>query len=202
MHAVVAIRKAEVDVASAELHLCRFVHLLVVCLDDGRVIDGLSIHVFQHTALLPHLIHACQHRHVVECHRVRAVVGKNQQSRLAVEQSLDGALESLYVVQHHPFRFSVGNEVGEVLILFLRNVKQRRHGEEHGVVSRFVTFAELHHTQQQQRFLPGLNLAMQRGADESHSLFAVEIVGHFVCQTHVAVKVEVEVGVSDAEVPA
>ena len=69
VHAVVAVRETEVDVVAAERHgvFDSFVLApVLVCPDDGRVIDGLRIGTLQHAALLPYLVGAGQHRYVVQ----------------------------------------------------------------------------------------------------------------------------------------
>ena len=99
MGTVVAVRESEINVTSAEFHLMILVFFetisLLISSQDGRIIDRLSVLSFQHTALQPHLISTRQHRHIVEHHRVRACIGKEQHTGMRIEQGLQLALSIL-----------------------------------------------------------------------------------------------------------
>ena len=200
VHAVVAVREAEVDIASAEFYGLRLVLVSLVGPDDGRVVDGLAVADFQHAALNPYLIGAGQYGHVVQQYGVAAVIGENQLPRLWVEQGFQLSVQPFYLVELDVFGGLVGDKVEVVVVLLVRNVELLGHGSEHGIGLKTIFATELHETQQQQCTLVGQDLSVQTGADGRNGILTVQVVRHLVGHAHVAVQVEVEIGVSDAEV--
>ena len=199
MHAVVAVREAEVDVAATELNGLGLLLFVVVGTDDGRIVDGTTGGILQHAALLPYLIGAGKHGNVVEQHRVAAHVGEYQKTCRTVEQCLDRTVETLDMMQLDTLRLLVVDIVGEIGILLVRNMELAGHRVEHADSLQAIVAAELHETQQQQGLLTAQNLAMQGGADAFHRCLAVEVVSHLVGHAHVAVEVEIQVNVADTE---
>ena len=162
VHAVIAIGEAEVDVPSAELHgLCLFVGVAIGT-DDGGIIDGATIVLLQHATLLPHLIGTRQDWHIVEQHRVFSQIGEYQQSRDRVKQGLERSVEALDMMQLDMLRLAVAHEVGKVAVLFLGNTELLCHRLEHVMGTFAVAAAELHETQQQEGFLRGADLSVER----------------------------------------
>ena len=102
-------------------------------------------------------------------------------------------------MNHHMCSSLIGGIGVEVVILCLWNIELLRHGGKHTVCLQPIVAAEFHETQQQQRLLFRTNLPMQTGADGCYSLLGIHILRHLISPSHVTVKVEIEVGIPDAE---
>ena len=79
------------------------------------------------------------------------------------------------------------------------SVEAFQHRLEHDVSESVIVRAELQKTQQQQGLLRVTDVCLQVGADGSDSINSIQVVSHLVGHTHVAVKVYIEVGISNAE---
>ena len=102
-------------------------------------------------------------------------------------------------MNHHMGCRLIGGIGVEVIILCLWDVELLCHGGEHTVGFQPVVTAEFHETQQQQRLLFRTNLPMQTGADGCYCFLCIQVIRHLISPSHVTVKIEVEVYVSDSE---
>ena len=103
VHAIVTARESEIDVPPTKLHFLRLMLVLLIGTDDGGVIDRLAVFVFQHAALLPHLIDTGEYGDVVELDDITTIVGEDEQSGLTVEQGLERALEPIHLMEPDTF---------------------------------------------------------------------------------------------------
>ena len=60
MHTIIAVREAEIDVASAEFHFFGLIYIqsldTLIDIEDSGIINGFTAGSLQYTALNPHLI--------------------------------------------------------------------------------------------------------------------------------------------------
>ena len=73
------------------------------------------------------------------------------------------------------------------------------HGVEHIDSLDAVTATEFHQSEQQQSLLTGTNLSVQIGADATDGVLCIQVVSHLVGHTHVAIQVEIKVGIADTQ---
>ena len=154
MHTVVAVRKTEVDIPSAELDsLLPMFSLstgLVVGIYDGRVIERRTLLALQYTTLQPHLIGSREHWHIIKQDVVTAQISKEQCTGSRHEERSQLLLLTVHRVKHDMLRRLVVDKVHEILIQFLLDMEALRHRLEDGIRVSFLIAAELHQTQQQE----------------------------------------------------
>ena len=105
-------------------------------------------------------------------------------------------------MEQHVARLLVIDEIGKVLQLLGGNGELLGHGVEHGGGALASVATELHDAQKEQRSLLSRYLSVECGADGCDGVLCVQVVGHLVSSPHVAIKIQVEVSVPDAEVMA
>ena len=93
----------------------------------------------------------------------------------------------------------VVDKVHEVVEKRLMHIHLLCHGCEDGMRLFAFDAAELHHTQQKHGFLLGTYLALQIIADRSHGCLGTQLVSHLVGSPHIAVQIEISIGVPDTE---
>ena len=94
------------------------------------------------------------------------------------------------------------DKVNEVPIHFLFDMEALCHRLEDGIRMSFLITAELHETQQKERFLLGAYLSFQTGTDGCDRLPTIHIVGQIIGHTHVVVQIEIDICVADSEMAA
>ena len=107
------------------------------------------------------MVYPSEDRHIVERHDIVAIIGEDEESRLAIEQRLDDALEPLDLMEPHPLRRTVGHIVSKVGELLIGNVKLGRHRGEHAIGLLTMGATELHDPEQEQSLLSLLYLSVQ-----------------------------------------